>query len=67
MRSPEIPETGAERIAEIGSILALGLQRLRARKSSTLVGRTGESSLHNSAAESGHEPKVLRNGEGHDR
>jgi hypothetical protein len=51
------------RIAEIGSILAAGLQRLQARKSSTLVDETGESPLHNSAGESGHEPHVLQAGE----
>jgi len=56
-----------DRLAEIGAILAAGLQRLHARKSSTLVAHAGESSLHNSPAKSGHEPEVLLIGEGLDR
>jgi hypothetical protein len=47
------------RIAEVAEILVLGLQRLRAVKSSTLSAETGESSLHFSPAESGHGSKVL--------
>ena len=46
----------AERIAEIGEILAAGLMRLRARKSRELSAETGESSLHFMPGESGHAP-----------
>jgi hypothetical protein len=56
MLSP-LPANPRDRIVEIGSILAVGLQRVRARKSSTLVAGTGESSLHIPAAKSGHEPE----------
>jgi hypothetical protein len=42
------------RIAEIGEILALGLVRLNARKSSQLCATTGESSLACVADQSGH-------------
>jgi hypothetical protein len=52
---PEQPER-----IEVATIFAIGLQRLKTRKSSTLVGGTGESSLHNTPAESGHQPQVLR-------
>ena len=58
------PDEAREPIAEIGSILAVGLKRLRARKSSDLSAETGESSLHFSPAESGHEPQVLTPGGG---
>jgi hypothetical protein len=37
--------TPAERLAELGEILALGLMRLHARKSSRLSGDCGESSV----------------------
>jgi hypothetical protein len=47
-------QTSAERLSEIAEILALGLQRLRARKSSPLSGDRGESSLHSGADRSGH-------------
>jgi hypothetical protein len=50
---------GADRIVEIASILAAGLMRLRARKSSGFSPETGESSLHFSPPESGHEPDAL--------
>ncbi len=43
----------AERIAEIAEILAAGLTRLLARKSSPVSPDSGESSLHNSPPESG--------------
>jgi hypothetical protein len=43
-----------ERLTEIAEILALGLQRLRAAKSSALSAHVGESPLHFSAGESGH-------------
>ena len=45
----------AERIAEIGEILALGLVRLRARQSSQREANTGESSLDFVAGQSGHD------------
>jgi hypothetical protein len=43
----------ADRLSEIAEILALGLMRLRARKSSHLSRDIGESSLHFRAEESG--------------
>lgn len=46
--------TAADRIAEIGEILALGLIRLRARKSSQFSDVNGESSLDCVATQSGH-------------
>ena len=48
---PLIPPN--DRIAEIAEILALGLQRLRARKSSELSHALGESSLDFPPAQSG--------------
>ena len=44
----------AERLDEIARILAAGFMRLKARKSSSLSGHGGESSLDFSAGESGH-------------
>ena len=49
-------ENAAERLGEIAEILAAGLMRLRARKSSQLSAEDGESSLHFMPAESGHAP-----------
>ena len=46
--------TAAERLDEIADILAAGLMRLRARKSSPLSRADGESSLDFSADQSGH-------------
>lgn len=43
-----------ERRAELCRLLALGLVRLRARQSSELSARTGESSLHYTPGQSGH-------------
>jgi len=43
-----------ERISEIAEILAAGLMRLRARKSSRLSPDCGESSLDCTATQSGH-------------
>jgi hypothetical protein len=57
--SPFEHADGAERIAEIASILAASLMRLQARKSSTLSPKTGESSLHFSPPKSGHEHDAL--------
>jgi hypothetical protein len=45
--------SGMGRTAEIAALLAAGLMRLRARKSSRIATDSGESSLHFSAAESG--------------
>ena len=50
--------SATERIAEIGEILAAGLMRLRARKSSQLSAEDGESSLHFMPPESGHTPML---------
>jgi hypothetical protein len=44
----------AERLDEIADILAAGLMRLRARKSSQISGAPGESSLDFSADQRGH-------------
>ena len=44
----------AERLAEIADILAAGLMRLRARKSSALSRDVGESSLDYSPDQRGH-------------
>ena len=46
--------TAAERLDEIADILAAGLIRLRARKSSGLSANHGESSLDFSPHQSGH-------------
>jgi hypothetical protein len=46
--------TPAERLTELGEILALGLVRLRARQSSELAGVAGESSLACVGHPSGH-------------
>jgi hypothetical protein len=46
--------SGAERIAEIGEILALGLMRLRARQSTHLSAETGDSFVDCLATPSGH-------------
>lgn len=55
--------TADDRIAEIGEILARGLVRLEARKSSKRVAVSGESSLDFLAIQSGHEnSKPWRNG-----
>jgi hypothetical protein len=43
-----------ERISEIAEILAAGLMRLHARKSSHLSPDVGDSSLHISPGQSGH-------------
>jgi hypothetical protein len=43
-----------ERLAEIGSLLAATVIRLRARKSSRFPAEFGESSLHISPLQSGH-------------
>jgi hypothetical protein len=45
--------SASERLAELADIVALGLMRLRARKSSELSRHGGESSLHFGAEQSG--------------
>jgi hypothetical protein len=58
MQAPMSHPSPNERIAEIGELLALGLMRLLARKSSEVSARTGEFSLDCIADQSGHfEPK----------
>jgi hypothetical protein len=43
-----------DRLAEIGEILAAGVMRLEARKSSGISAETGESPLHFMPDQSGH-------------
>jgi len=45
-----------ERLAELASILAIGLQRVLARQSSAVSSEFGESSLHSSPTQSGDGP-----------
>lgn len=47
---------GRDYITEIASILALGVMRLRARKSSALIAGDGDSSVDFSPAKSVHAP-----------
>lgn len=54
--------SGAERLSEISEILAVGLTRLAARKSSRKPTVFGESSLHFSLNQSGDRP-IPVNGE----
>ena len=58
--APELSQSSAERLSEIAEILAAGLMRLVARKSSPISADPGESSLDLSAAESGHPTPVDR-------
>jgi hypothetical protein len=51
-----------ERLAELADILATGLQRLRARKSSELCPDSGESSLHILPPRSGHADRLKPDG-----
>jgi hypothetical protein len=46
--------TPSERLSELADILAAGLQRMRARKSSGISPDSGESPLHFSGHQSGH-------------
>jgi hypothetical protein len=60
-KSPNQPEETAGRLAELAEILALGLMRLRARKSSELSRDRGESSLHFTPEQSGRGvPEILQ-------
>ena len=58
-----LKEPPAERLDEIGTLLAAALQRLLRSKSSTFAGEFGESSLHISPCQSGdaldYSPEVL--------
>jgi hypothetical protein len=54
--------TAAERLDEIADILAAGLMRLRARKSTPLSRDSGESSLDFSADQRGHAAPREREG-----
>jgi hypothetical protein len=58
--SENIDEDAPRRVAEIATLLATGLMRLQARKSSRIVPERGESSLHFSAAESGDPARLGR-------
>jgi hypothetical protein len=49
----------AERLSEIGEILALGLIRIRARKSSPILPTSGEISLDILADQSGPDPYIV--------
>jgi hypothetical protein len=55
-------ETASERLDEIAEILALGLMRLKARKSRALSAVPGESSLDWAASQSGHANALKRPG-----
>jgi hypothetical protein len=60
-KSPNRPEETAGRLAELAEILALGLMRLRARKSSELSEHPRESSLDFRAGQSGRgAPEILQ-------
>jgi hypothetical protein len=52
--------TGIERLAELGEILALGLMRLQARKSSRLSADPGDSSVDFLPDRSGHADAPIR-------
>lgn len=60
MRMAKAPQPLADCLTEIAEILAAGLMRLVARKSSAISAVTGESSLDLSAAESGDPTIVVR-------
>jgi hypothetical protein len=59
MDTAPVDSASNSRLTEIAEILAAGLMRLRARKSSQKVGDHGESSLDCAAYQSGH-AKTLR-------
>ena len=60
MTAAKILQTSSKHLTEIAEILAAGLMRLMARKSSPISADPGESSLDLSAAESGHPTPVER-------
>jgi hypothetical protein len=53
-------ETAADRLSEVAEILAAGLMRLQARKSSSISATCGDISLDISATESGHPTRKYR-------
>ncbi|SDB20305.1 hypothetical protein [Bauldia litoralis] len=57
--------SAAERIAEIGELLALGLVRLHARKSSSLFSDGGEGLVDCLATRSGHAGTELETADDH--
>jgi hypothetical protein len=58
---PNLRRSAPERLAELAELLALGLIRLRARKSSELSRDRGESSLHFTPEQSGRgAPEILQ-------
>jgi len=59
---PDRDAAARECIAEIGEILASGLIRLRARKSSPIVANSGERSLDCVGYQSGHANSKTENG-----
>jgi len=54
--------SAAERLTEIAEILAAGLMRLKARKSTPLSAHSGESSLDCSGYQRGHAEALTRDG-----
>jgi hypothetical protein len=54
MTTAKLPQNCAERLADIAEILAAGLMRLIARKSSSLCSPNGETSLDFTAHQSSH-------------
>jgi hypothetical protein len=62
LRKVESVDSTEERLAEIASILALGLMRLRARKSSQMSPDSGESSVDFTPGKSGRGPQILISG-----
>lgn len=67
MQTPPEHQDASDRIAEIGEILALGLMRMRARKSSSIVADDGESSLDCVGHQSGHADHDVLHREPQDR
>jgi hypothetical protein len=59
MGTAPVDSTSNGRLTEVVEILAAGLMRLRARKSSEMSGKNGEFSLDCAAYQSGH-AKTLR-------
>ena len=60
MTAAKIPQTSSKHLTEIAEILAAGLMRLMARKSSPISADIGEVSLDFSATKSGHPTTVDR-------
>jgi hypothetical protein len=60
MTAAKTPQTSSKHLTEIAEILAAGLMRVVARKSSPIAADSGETSLDISPAESGHPTPVNR-------